>query len=343
MMLYTKAAVALAAIVLMVGCAYPVLAGTAGLYTNPVVSFVDTPDPGVLFDPATKLYYAATTSQSTADAYPIRASSDLVSWNVVGYIFPANSTTRPKWAVTDFWAPEIHAVAHNYYVAVYAARDTTGVLCVGAAYSTESVLGPFIDLGKPLVRNASVGNIDPTLFYDQASASWYIVWKEDGNGAVPPEKYTPIWAAKFDPHTLTIESDKVTLIVNDLSWEGNLVEAPWIIHNGDYYYLFYSANAFYNASYAVGVARATSLLGPYTKHPTPLVHSNSKWAGPGHCAVVQGYGGEFVIVYHSWLVPYVGGPGDDRMLLVDVLSWTDDGWPSLATDSPSVGPVPVPN
>jgi arabinan endo-1,5-alpha-L-arabinosidase len=63
------------------------------------------------------------------------------------YIFPVDSTTRPAWAVSDFWAPEIHHL-WGYYIAIFAARNVKGMLCVGLAYSEGSILGPYIDMGE---------------------------------------------------------------------------------------------------------------------------------------------------------------------------------------------------
>jgi hypothetical protein len=62
-------------------------------------------------------------------------------------------------------------------------RHHDGVLCVGAAYSA-SILGPYKDIGRPLVRNATMGNIDPTYFYLPQTKEHYLIWKEDANGAV---------------------------------------------------------------------------------------------------------------------------------------------------------------
>lgn len=224
-------------------CAY-VSIELASTYTNPVVPTVDCPDPGVYYEHG--VYYATTTSQSSKDAFPIRSSTDLASWKLVGHIFPDGH--RPKWAVTDFWAPEIHFI-NGHHVAYFAARDTTGVLCVGAAFSATGVLGPYKDIGGPLIRNSSVGNIDPTAFFDETENRWYLIWKEDGNGATPPEPHTPIWAQMLGADGLTVIGERHMLLWNDLPWEGNLVEAPWVVQYGGMYYLFYSANAFYNARY----------------------------------------------------------------------------------------------
>ena len=40
---------------------------------------------------------------------------------------------------------------------------------------------------------------------------------------------------------------------------------------GGYYYLFFAAGKFCTASYAEGVARATSVWGPFEKLPVPLL------------------------------------------------------------------------
>ena len=42
------------------------------------------------------------------DVFPIRTSSDLVNWRVVGAVFPGQG--HPAWARAPFYAPELHAV-----------------------------------------------------------------------------------------------------------------------------------------------------------------------------------------------------------------------------------------
>lgn len=74
------------------------------------------------------------------------------------------------------------------------------------------------------------------------------------------------------------------MITNDPStWERSIVEAPWLIKHAGWYYLFYSGAG--GASYAVGVARAPAIAGPYTKHGPPLLHTNTSsvpFQGTGH-------------------------------------------------------------
>jgi len=112
-----------------------------------------------------------------------------------------------------------------------------------------------------------------------------------------------------------------------------------MIHHDGRYYLFYSANGYASTRYGVGVARADSPLGPFTKLSEPILTSNGSFGGPGHGSVLRGPRGNWVHVYHSWLADSVGeAPG--RLVLVDRIDWRD-GWPRMAA-SPSPWSQPMP-
>jgi len=319
----------------------------AKYYSNPVVD-EDCPDPGVVYYNGT--YYVATTTDynSVPNKFPIRSSTDLVNWQLVGYIFPKGKA--PVWSVEDYWAPEIHVIGGRFVV-YFVARDTTGRLCVGVAQSTGNILGPYVDIGKPLIRNSTVGMIDPTYFYDDVTNSGYVFWKEDGNGRNPPEKYTPIWAQPVTSDGLKLIGSRSFILQNDpSSWEGILVEGPWVIKAYDSYYLFYSANMYATPLYAVGVAKSPAILGPYKKYPqNPIIHSDSHWSGPGHCAVVR-FANEtnphdYFMMYHSWVAGHVNPGVSPRVLMLDQIIWephNDDMWPTVVSNVPSFGPTPLP-
>lgn len=300
-----------------------------GLYDNPVIAG-NFPDPGVLHDG--NQYVLVTTSGDAADAFPIRTSTDLVNWTAVGFIFPSGQ--HPSWAVSDFWAPEIHKVG-SHYVAYYTARNAAGKLSIGAA-TASSATGPFTDLGQPLVTRSDLGVIDATEF-TAADGTSYLVWKVDGNAVGQP---TPIFGQPLSADGLTLTGAAVQLITNDRAWEGGVVEGPWVVQRNGAYWLFYSGNSYANSTYAVGVAHAASPLGPYTKLAAPIVTSNGDWIGPGHCSVVDGPSGGDYMVYHAWLPGHVNGPGDGRQTLVDRIVWSAGG-PSLL-GAPSVHSRPLP-
>jgi beta-xylosidase len=131
-----------------------------------------------------------------------------------------------------------------------------------------------------------------------------------------------------------------TLITNDQAWEGAVTEGPWLYAHDGSYYLFYSGNSYANATYAVGVARAASPLGPYTKASAPILVSNAAWIGPGHCSVTDGPGGDTYMVYHAWIAGHVNGAGDARVLMDDRIVW-NNGWPALP-GAPSTTSMPMP-
>ena len=299
-----------------------------GLYTNPVIPS-GCADPGVLEVDDT--YYVVCTGGSGGAAFRLRTSTDLVHFEQRGHIFPAGQ--RPTWAINSFWAPELHQVGDRY-IAYFTARHSDGQLSIGAATASDP-LGPYTDLGAPLVHDAGMGMIDANVFRDGDGRA-YLVWKADGNAVGQP---TPIYGQALAADGVTLQGSRQTLITNDLGWEGRVVEGPWIIRRDGYYYMFYSGNAYYNATYAVGVARASSPLGPYVKRGDPILATNERWIGPGHCSVVDGPDGTTQMVYHAWSAGEVGS-GHQRLTLVDPVYWVD-GWP-LMRAAPSMRSAPAP-
>ncbi|MDP3155574.1 MAG: glycoside hydrolase family 43 protein [Archangium sp.] len=299
-----------------------------GLYTNPVVA-TDCPDPGVMKDGDT--YYMACTSDGAANAYPLRRSTDLVNWTRIGNVMP--QANKPIWAGGDFWAPELHKVGSTY-IAYFSARHTNGVFALGAATSSVPQ-GPYQARNTPLLQTGSPGVID-VHFYEAPNGTRYLLWKPDSNAI---GQQTSIRIQTLAADGLSLTGTQTTLLVNDRAWEGNVIEGPWMIHQGGYFYLFYSANGYASTAYAVGVARATSPTGPFTKRATPILVTRGAWAGPGHGSIVKGPSGDWVHVYHSWEAGNVGqSPG--RQVLVDRITFESD-WPVMHA-GPSSGTQPLP-
>jgi arabinan endo-1,5-alpha-L-arabinosidase len=299
-----------------------------GLYNNPVIP-VDCPDPGVLAE--ANGYVLSCTSGDDANAFPIYTSPDLVNWTAAGYIFPSGHW--PTWAASDFWAPEIHHVGSGY-VAYFAARDSDGMLSVGVAAAT-SPLGPFTDIGAPLVHDSSMGHIDPSEV-NASDGTPYAIWKDDGNAIGQP---TPIHAQQLSADGLSLVGSPATLITNDHAWEGAVTEAPFMVEHGGTYYLFYSGNAYNTSSYAVGVAQGPSPMGPFTKATGPILVTGGAWAGPGHCSVVDTPSGDTYMVFAAWEASAINAsPG--RLDLTEAVSWTG-AWPAVPL-APSSTTRPMP-
>lgn len=292
-------------------------------FQNPVKPF-DLPDPSIIR--VGKSFFAAATTSEWLPAFPILHSTDLVNWRIVSSVFPS---TPPSWAEGSFWAPELHWDASNstaaQFMVFYTARKRNGPLCVAAA-TASSPTGPWVDRG-PLVCQA-MGSIDPCAIRDE-NGDFVLVWKEDGNSQGRP---TVIWAQRLDLSTWSVTGNATALISNDpATWEGNVVEAPFILRRHGFFYMFYAAHSCCGrgCDYVLGVARSVSVWGPWTKYPTPLLATNEQFACPGHGTVVTLHDQRTFLIYHAFSPGagfYLG-----RQMMIDAVSW-----PSNWTDWPAI-------
>ncbi|MEQ1512596.1 MAG: glycoside hydrolase family 43 protein [Lysobacteraceae bacterium] len=286
--------------------------------------------------------YVATCSTNGADdSVAIYRSSDLVNWYEAGRGLQGPAY-RPQWVLRDqygnynYWAPEIHRVGGRYvmyftgrYKAFVAGKDTG--LCIGAAWSTSPV-GPFNDIGHCLISNTTepMGLIDPTHFED-TDGRHYLLFKRDGNAV---KKQTAIVVTELTSDGLSEKpgSARTQLIVNDRgTWEGPLVEAPWLIKRNGTYYLFYGGNAGANV-YSTGVAKSSSIRGPFTKRGARILKPDAVWDGLGHATVVTGPNGQEYILSQIWRTgAWIGGMlTEARYTELQPLVWTDvNGKPSV--------------
>ena len=127
-------------------------------------------------------YYLVATSNDAPDALPILRSSDLETWQPLGFAFPEGE--NPEWTlagtkVGDFWAPEMARVGDEYWL-TYTARNRDNSLSIGLARSDHPA-GPWRDRGAPLLTG---GTIDAHIFVDPDGAPT-LFWKEDRNGLWP--------------------------------------------------------------------------------------------------------------------------------------------------------------
>jgi xylan 1,4-beta-xylosidase len=275
----------------------------------------DYPDPSVV-----KIgdnYWATATTSNWAPAYPILESKDLLHWQIKSSVFPK----LPAWADYYFWAPEISYDNGRVYV-YYAAHKRNGNLCVGVA-SADKPEGPYHDHGTLMCEKA--GSIDAFPMRDN-NGKLYLIWKEDGNSV---GSYTPIWAMEMNEARTALIGEKKELFRNDAAWESNLVEGVSMMRHGEYIYAFFAGAGCCGreCNYAMGVARAKDLLGPWEKYPeNPLFNSDAIWKCPGHGTPVE-KDGKYFLLYHGYYAKgdvYAGRQG-----LLKEFRFTADGWINL--------------
>jgi GH43 family beta-xylosidase len=89
------------------------------------------------------------------------------------------------------------------------------------------------------------------------------------------------------------------------------------------FHLFYSANAFDKAEYAVGHAVCTTPTGPCTKSGAPILRTSPDAAGPGHNMVLHVADRDW-FVYHAWNPAQPGTDPTGRTMWLSELTWTGD-------------------
>lgn len=284
-------------------------------YINPVRAG-DFPDPSVIR--TADGYWATATSSEWAPGFPLLHSDDLVNWEVRGSVFP----TPPNWAIGSFWAPEISEYKGRYFV-YYTARRKDRRLAVAVA-TADFPGGPYTDHGELVAQQ--YGSIDAMPFTDQDGVRW-LVWKEDGNSEKKP---TILWLQRLRDDGLALVGERRELFRNDTPWEGAVVEGPFVLFRDGYYYLFYSGAGCCGrgCNYALGVARARALAGPWEKDPAnPILTENEAWRCPGHGSIVRTKAGRYWLLYHAY--PRDGFVATGREMVLDEVVFGGDGWPTI--------------
>ena len=147
-----------------------------------------------------------------------------------------------------------------YYSATHdACHDPERGHCLAVATS-PSPAGPFVDMGMPLLLGVGFEYIDPMAFDDPASGKRLLYW---GSG-LPADQGA---GAGRGPDVLRSgqRADRPRLAQPVEGAFPRLVEAAWVIHHDDFYYLFYSGDNCCgpDAEYGVMVARSREPTGPF--------------------------------------------------------------------------------
>ena len=302
-----------------------------------------THDPSIGRDGNT-YYVFATTSNAEEGQFPIRCSSDLLNWKLCGHVFdkiPAwihevSPTTR------DMWAPDISFFNGKYHL--YYAYSMFGVNTSGIALATNGTLDPqspkYHWQDEGLVLNSAHGDdlnaIDPNIVFDEKGQPWLsfgsfwggIKMRRIDAATGKPSAADPT----IYPLAARVKPENAEPPQPGLPADWQAIEAPFIVHHGDYFYLFVSFDLCCRgtkSSYRTMVGRATHVTGPYLDEEakpmlegggTQILWPNSRWLGPGGESVLQRPEGD-LLVFHAYAA-VTGKPA----LQISTLTW-DNGWP----------------
>jgi arabinan endo-1,5-alpha-L-arabinosidase len=308
-----------------------------------------THDPSIAKDGDTWYLFGTANGPARGGELPIRCSQDLHIWKMCGYVFDK----IPQWIrkespeTKELWAPDISYFNGEYHL--YYAFSAFGKNTSGIALLTTKTLNPkspaFHWEDRGLVLQSRMEDdfnaIDPNLVVDEKGQAWLAF------GSF----WSGIKMRRIDPKTGLLSSEDSTLYSlasrkrpenpppnpPGLPGDWQAIEAPFIIHHGDYYFLFVSFDLCcrgIKSNYKTMVGRSRSVTGPYLDAEgkpmldgggTPLLVGNSRWLGPGGESLLQQKDGD-IIVFHAY--DAVSG---QAYLQISTIAWVD-GWPKATLE-----------
>jgi arabinan endo-1,5-alpha-L-arabinosidase len=303
-----------------------------------------THDPSII--KAGDTWYVFATGLAPHGHMAIRCSRDLMVWKLCGQVF----SEIPDWirkespGTKELWAPDISFFDGEYHL--YYAYSLFGKNTSGIALATNKTLDPqdpdyaWVDRG--LVLRSGAGDdfnaIDPNFVLDESGNAWLAF------GSF----WSGIKMRRLDRSTgkLSTEDTRLYSLASRERPEGappgtpelppdwEAVEAPFIIHHGEFYYLFVSWDLCCRgtkSTYRTMVGRSSAVTGPYvdsTGKPmidgggTPVLTGNHRWLGPGGESLYVGEH-ETIMVFHA----YDAATGKPSMQ-ISTVAW-QDGWPKV--------------
>lgn len=270
------------------------------------------PDPFVMRVGGTYYGYA---TNGPGGSIQVLKGSDIDNMSRTGQALPK----LPGWAVSgSTWAPTVLKRGATWVMYYAVKHKASGQNCLSRAVA-KSPGGPFVDdtFVPFLCQHDRGGSIDPSPFVDTDGRAW-LVWKSEGTGPTEPAR---IWSVGLSSTGLGFVSQPAALIAADQRWEAGVVEGPSMVRRHGRYYLFYSANDWNSANYAIGYAICTTVKGPCTK-PTdrPILRSEGLLLGPGGQEFFTDRSGRTLVAYHAWVDGEIGYP-NLRRLYTGILSF----------------------
>ena len=265
-------------------------------------------DPYVLEDDGWYYIYGT----QAEDAIEVYRSRDMHSWSDLcgkakgGLALHRDDVWGEKW----FWAPEVYKVGDRYLM-TYSAEEH---ICYA---ESDSPCGPFVQREKrPYLPNEK--GIDSSFFIDDDGTP-YIFWVRFTYGNV-------IWVAEMsrDLHEVKLETARRLIDAQGATWElrqARVAEGPAVVKHKGKYYLTYSCNHYQSKDYAVGIAVADKVTGPYERHPdNPILHRHEGYVGTGHHTLTPTPNGLYM-VYHAH---YSGEKIHPRQTLIAPIKFVRD-------------------
>ncbi|HEX8329797.1 MAG TPA: family 43 glycosylhydrolase [Hymenobacter sp.] len=297
-------------------------------------------DPSSIIKDGNK-YWVFTTGR---DIYAM-FSTDLVTWqsgprSVFNGARPAWIAGRVPNFAGEYWAPECIYRNGKYYLYYSCSTFGSNVSAIGLA--TNVTLDPanpnynWVDQGEVVSSTSSsaINAIDPAIVTDAAGGLWMSYGSFfKGLGLIKLDGVTGKRSGTgFNWLAGNVAADGVTR-------NNSGSEAPYIVRNGSYYYLFINKGACCkgaSSTYYIQIGRSTSITGPYLDKNgvdlnknggTTLIATSGNYVGPGHAGLFVENGANYFSHHY-----YDANQNGRARLSVANMGWDSAGWPFITRD-----------
>jgi len=230
-------------------------------------------------------------------------SQNLTDWGNPGTVFAPGEA--PAWVGEqvpnnpgdDFWAPDVIKMGAYFYVYYSASSFGSQQSAIGVVRTPSLVepewedLGPVITSAESDDNNTDFNAIDPALFRDNDGR----IYMSYGSffGGLALVEINPATGHLLDP-----EVEPVRIYGGDFQ----PIEAPYIIREGDYYYLYFNHGSCcqgLDSTYEIRVAWSENITGPYGDAYTILANdTGTRHVGPGHVGLLRENNCEYVSTHY---------------------------------------------
>lgn len=280
-----------------------------GEYKNPIL-YADYSDPDVCR--VGNDYYMTSSSFNCVPGLQILHSQDLVNWEIVGAALPWGNVPAEKYKTVQHgcgvWAPCIRYHDGKFYIFWGDPDEGIFMTC------TDDVCGRW---SEPVLVKAGKGYIDTTPLWDEDGRVYLAHGIAGSRGGLKSVLFVCELSADA---TRTITESR---IVFDGHSEHPTIEGPKFYKYNGYYYIFAPAGGVPTGWQTV--LRSQSPYGPYEARIV-MAQGDTPINGPHQGAWVDTSTGQ------HWFVHFQDVGAYGRLVHLQPMKWTADGWPVIGVD-----------
>ncbi|MEO7787414.1 MAG: arabinan endo-1,5-alpha-L-arabinosidase [Sphingomicrobium sp.] len=293
-------------------------------------------DPSIIAVPGGFVIASTAQEGEKPGLIPLRRSPDLVNWTSQGAVFSA----IPAWAkekisgTKGIWAPDLSRTNGQYRIYYSVSTFGSNTSAIGL------VTSPSLDPKDPTYKWTDQGLvIASSKLNDYNAIDPNLVTEADGHQWLAFGSFwTGLKLIAIDPATGKPAEAKPVVHAIAQRPAPDALEAPSIIHRGEFYYLFAAFDFCCrgkDSTYYTAVGRSKAIMGPYLDskgrrmmdgYAEVVLHArfdkSRRFVGPGGATVITS-GNRALIAYHGYDTTKNGLP----TLRIQPLGFDKDGWP----------------